>query len=148
MLVIRNFVFLTLLSILVMSCSKDEKSIVGDWIFMSFVSANCTDSEENGTINFTNGCFKESAGFFEVELCGTAVFTDKNYTITFVTSFLGENSSETETGTYTIDGDKITLTATNGDKTEGTVNGDRNSISVKSNDIDTGCDQTITLGKK
>lgn len=148
MLIFRNFLVLVLMTVLVVSCSKDEKTVVGNWNFSSVVSTNCTDSADNGTVNFTNGCFKESVFGFEIELCGTAVFTDKNYTFNSKTTIFGETENISETGTYTISGDKITFTATTGEKTEGTLNSDRNSLVINTKDDDTGCDQAITLIKK
>lgn len=140
------FLFLTI-SFLVVSCSKDEKTVEGNWKFTSIVSTNCTDSEDNGTLNFTNGCFTEDLFGFAIEVCGNLVMTDKNYTITSTTSFLGETDTETETGTYTIDGNNITLTSSAGEVVQGTVNGDRNRITIRDTDPDTGCDQEIIISK-
>jgi hypothetical protein len=147
MYILKNVFLLLSISLLVVSCSKDEKSVEGNWKFTSIVSTNCTDSEANGTLNFTNGCFSEELLGFEFELCANLVMTDKNYTITSTTTFLGETETETETGTYTIDGDNITLTSSSGEMIQGTVNSDRNRITIRDNDPDTGCDQEITIAK-
>ncbi len=148
MLILRNFLVLVLMTSLILSCSKDEKSVVGNWDFTSVVSTNCLDSDVNGTVNFTNGCFKESVLGFEIELCGTAVLTDKNYTFNSKTTIFGQVDNTSETGTYSISGDKITFTPTTGEKTEGTLNSDRNSLVINTKDDESGCDQVITLRKK
>lgn len=143
----RILVLLTLVSLLFASCSKDEMTVVGNWNFSQIVSTNCEDADENGSLNLTDGCGTSEVFGIPVEVCGNAVFTDSNYTITLETSLLGQDDTEVETGTYSIDGDKITFTSSDGEVSEGTINGDRNNLVLTDEDEESGCITTITMTK-
>ncbi len=146
----RILVLLTLVSLLFASCSKDEMTVVGNWEFTQIETTNCTETSENGSLNLTDGCGTIDLVIFEVEVCGDAVFTDSNYTISNNTTVVGEETeSDVDTGTYSIDGDKITFTSSvDSELTEGTINGDRNNMVISWEDEDSGCVTTITLAKK
>ena len=66
---LKNFFILTLFLFLIVSCSKDEKTVVGNWDFAMLVNTNCNNSSNNQSGTFTNGCFKQDFIFFQVELC-------------------------------------------------------------------------------
>lgn len=131
------------------SCSKDEEmTVVGNWDFTTIETTSCNDPDENGNLALTNGCATVDLLIFQIEICGNAVFTDTNYTITLETTVDEETETEVNAGTYSISGDKITFTNTDGEVAEGTVNGDRNSLVVSLEDEEFGCIQTITMVKK
>jgi hypothetical protein len=137
------FAFVLLFS----SCSKDKDNISGNWDATSLVATQCDDPEDNQNLSFTDGCFSESLFGLEIKVCLTARFTDETFTITSIYSFAGESETETQSGTYTISGDKITLKSSDGESTEGTLNKKRDEMTITDMDDD-GCITTIKLKKK
>lgn len=146
-----NFLKLfTIFSLLIVfsACSKDEKSVIGNWEPVKLVVSNCDDPEDNSNLNLVNGCFTEEAPGFEVNICITLTLTDKDFTFLTVTKFLGESETETFTGTYKISGNDITFKGIDGSIVKGTTNSSKTELTVVDEDDEDGCVSTISFKKK
>ncbi|OEK04714.1 lipocalin-like domain-containing protein [Roseivirga misakiensis] len=140
---------------LVLSCDPDDVNpadeIIGTWDVTNLSSVNCTDPDDN-TANLIT-CVNE----FGFEICGSATLVidaDGNFTTNFVTVItdLATNQSQTETesetSTYSIDGNKITI-CFDGDCETAiyTINGTTLTLSNDGPSSD-GCESTISGTKR
>jgi hypothetical protein len=138
-----------LATLILFSCKKDDSTgVIGNWEATSIAIESCTDPSDNGTTNFTNGCFSESLlGQVLFESCITAVFTATTYTITTTIKALGIEDTDVDTGTYTINGSTIRL-CKGSDCVDATLNGNQTQLTFSDTDPDDGCKTTTTLRKK
>lgn len=132
------------------SCGKDDNGneLNGNYKISSITIANCTDPDENLDLQFDeNGCIMEQG--FEVCVVGDWIFNSGDYTLSLDVTFGGSSLGEamTETGTYTIDGSKITLCSGGTDCQEASIAFDGDTITVSGFMDDDGCDQTIVAKK-
>ena len=144
-----RFAVAALATLILFSCKKDDASgVVGTWEVASIKIESCTDPSENGTTNFSNGCFSETLlGEVLFESCITAVFTATNYTITTKIKALGVEDTDVETGTYTINGSTIRL-CKGSDCVDATLNGNQTEMTISDTDPADGCKTTTTFKKK
>lgn len=90
----QGLVILSILFLITIGCSKDEEtppSIVGEWVWFSSTYENCSTPDETDP----NGCADAE--------CDTYIFTAEGIVIN---DYYGDLSS----GTYAINGNKLTLT--------------------------------------
>ena len=136
---------LALIGCAIGSCSGEDGEITGTYNLTKISSANCDDPLENLTFDFASdgGC----TDFGGIEICGQGTITI-NEDMTFVVSLTlttdGDSISETINGSYTDNGDSITI-CDGGECGTGTFSGDR--IMLTFPDKDTGCDLSYQ-GKK
>lgn len=138
---------LLFVSVFIFSCKKDDPKdlILGEWKASKIVTSGCTDPTDNQNLTFTNGCYTET--LLGIELCLTLNFkNDGTYITTTKSTFLGTPSTETETGTYTIDGSNIKL-CTGGSCDNASFTVSDKSLNIKGKDTDSGCNNDLTLIK-
>ena len=135
--------------LLVISCGKDDEDlIVGEWKVASLTATNCFDSEDNMALVFSNGCLKQSVEGFDFEICMKLTFTsDGRYTFETKTSFFGETETETESGTYSIDGNILRMCDGFGDCDEGEFSVTSSSLTFKSESSEDGCKTELRFVK-
>ncbi|MFY0592078.1 lipocalin family protein [Roseivirga sp.] len=98
------------------SCDPDDTNpideLVGTWDVTNITTVNCTDPDDNEPNLIT--CFTE----FGFEICGSATLVidaDGNLTTNFVSTItelstnLSQTETESETSTFTVDGNRITI---------------------------------------
>lgn len=146
----KTFRFLTLifLSVLVISCKKDEPKdlILGDWKGSKIVNTGCNNPENNQNLTMTDGCYTEAT--LGLQLCLSISFkNDGSYIVTTKTVLLGTPTTETETGTYTINGGKLKLCPSGSACEEGDFSVSDKTLILKSKDSDTGCNSEATFVK-
>lgn len=95
---------------LLLSCGDDDDSIAGTYRLTSFSTTNCDDPEENINFDFSadDGC----TSLLGVSVCGDGTITlteSGGFSFTLNITTLGQTFSETGSGTYTIDGNMITI---------------------------------------
>ncbi len=132
---------------LLASCGDDSGEISGTYEIISISSSQCDDTDLNFSYNLENdNCIMES-GF---EICVDGTFTlasNGSFTGSFTVMALGFSETDTFTGTYTVDGNNITICDDTGDCETGTVNSSGDRITLRFPEDEDGCIVTIT-GKK
>ncbi len=134
--------------LLVSACKKDDPKdlIIGSWQAKTLVSKSCTNASDNQSLTFSSGCYEE--GFIGVQICINATFfANGKYDFIFKTTILGTTETDTEQGTYTINGNELTLCPLGGDCEDSQFTISENAISLISVDPDTGCDTELTMTK-
>ncbi len=144
-----NRLFLFLLVILsVPACKKDDPKdlIIGSWQAKTLVTKSCTNASDNQALTFSSGCYEE--GFIGVKICINATFlANGKYDFIFKTTIFGTTETDTEQGTYSINGNELTLCPLGGDCEDSQFIISENAISLISVDPDTGCDTELTMIK-
>jgi len=108
----KNHLVFFLLMTLILSCSNDEDiSIVGDFKLTSLGQSNCPNSLENFELDFSNS---NCTTIVNLEFCETGVFIfspegDFSSTIMVEATDLGEIFELNATGTYTTNGNIVTI---------------------------------------
>ncbi|MEM6320244.1 MAG: lipocalin family protein [Bacteroidota bacterium] len=147
-----NFLVVSLLAVVVFlsSCGKDDNTnqLSGTYKITSLTSENCNDPDDNINFQFDDdGCFTEQ----NIEICidGTWVFNDGNYTVTFAIEADGFSigGSESDSGTYTIEGSRATLCPMGEDCGTATIRFDGDTFTISDIDDDDGCDVTMVATK-
>jgi hypothetical protein len=155
-----KFPLLLLLAALVLpfsSCNNDDEddggggaspSVEGMWQISYLSNTNCTDEYDNIVLDLTDApCFD----FFGVESCFDIEMNFKAdgsfvQTTTTEATFMGQTTTDTETeeGTYSINGSTITLCDSDGDCDDGefTISGNNITITTQANETD-GCDSEL-----
>jgi len=136
----KNLLGLFLFALLLTSCGKSlADDVIGTWNAKSTVNTNCTDPSDNGSFTFDDmGC----TSFFGIETCLSFEITEAGGFNTITTATNGTDSNtETEPGTYVLDGDNVTITV-DGVVSTGTVSIDGDLMTIVGNDGE--CDFTIT----
>lgn len=134
--------FILLIALVFTSCGKDfSEDILGVWIPVMSVAADCDDPELNGILNYdANGCT-------EVEMaivCQSLEFTENgNLVLSSTITIDGEVINNENTATYTLDGDRITTVENNNSMT-GKISIDGNSMDL----VQTGMGCEITTNFK
>ncbi|MEZ4907742.1 MAG: lipocalin family protein [Saprospiraceae bacterium] len=147
----KQIKILSLLAIIALfiSCNKDsnsEASLVGTWLPVSSTSENCSDSTDDQDITYTDGCYSEPILGFSI--CESITFnSDNTYESTSTISFLGQQSSETENGTYTVSDGTLTICDENGDCSSGDFTISGSTLTFYYVDSDTGCENTTVFKK-
>lgn len=104
-------IFCAAMAMTLTSCKKDaEDLIIGDW---ELVNAEVTSSVSGLTGEYAE--YNQDTTMVEAPEAGesqTMTFK-KDGTVNVVSIYLDESENENENGTYSIDGDKITLTFDN-----------------------------------
>lgn len=104
-------IFCAAMAMTLTSCKKDaEDLIIGDW---ELVNAEVTSSVSGLTGEYAE--YNQDTSMVEAPQAGesqTMTFK-KDGTVNVVSIYLDESENENENGTYSIDGDKITLTFDN-----------------------------------
>jgi len=143
-----NLMYFTLaLALLFAACKKEEEStgVVGVWEISAFSNSNCDDPDDNGSIPITDGCI--DLGLFSS--CTELEFkSDDTYEVRTTTTFLGETETETESGTYTLSGNTITATLSDGSTSTYSYNADGPTITSTYEDEFDGCTVQETYRKK
>ena len=125
----------------------DESSIVGAWEITQFTTTGCDNSDDNISLDFSDGnCFEED-GF---ELCVEIEFefkADGTMKVKMTSVIFGTQTTETENYNYNVSGNSITVCENNNEcSTETfTLNGD--TLTFKFSDVD-GCTVTLTAKRK
>lgn len=143
----KNLLFFALISALLFtSCGGDEDSVVGNWVAVSTESISCDDpilniassdfSSEPCTSNSPDGCIYASYTFTETMLTTVISF-----------SFFNVVESEMDSGTYTIDGDQLTV-CLDGECDPATYSIDGNTMTIVATDPDDGCVTTLVLNRQ
>jgi len=143
----KNLLFFALLSALLFtSCGGDGDSVTGTWIAVSTESTSCDDPDDNQdsadfssepcTANSPDGCIYASYTFTETTLTTAISF-----------SIFGVLDSETDSGTYTIDGDQITV-CLDGECDPATFSIDGDTLTIVATDPDDGCVSTLVLNRQ
>jgi hypothetical protein len=104
----KNLLFLFGLVLFLASCGSNlEDDIVGDYAMSSIQYADCDDPSDNESLAWdADGCQVESGDTY----CLSINFTDAG-TVTLVNTETedGVTSTDSSSGTYSLDGDNITL---------------------------------------
>jgi hypothetical protein len=136
------------LVLFVSACSTDKDVLSGTWEAVSSRDFNCLDPEDNQNISFTDGCFTGMEDGETISVCVTGRFTDETYIITTTFDLFGTTFSETDSGTYSITGDIVTLTSDDGSMfLSGLVNSNRNEMTLTGTD-DEECDTEVVMRKR
>lgn len=145
--------FLFILSVFALpfaACSDDDgdgggDGIEGRWQATLIENSNCNDPEDEVVLDLsTDNCLD----FLGTEVCFDIVYEFKGdgtyeFTTTTETTFMGQTSTETdvEMGTYTTDGNSITICDPDDDCSMGTFSISGNTLTLTyQDDPDTGCD--------
>lgn len=134
-------------TLLFAACKKDDDSsdVVGVWEISSASNSGCNDPDDNGTLPITDGCI--DLGLFSS--CTDLEFkSDDSYEVRTSTTVLGATEVETESGTYTLEGNTITATHEDGTTSTYTYNSDGPTISSSYEDEFDGCTVQQTFRKK
>ena len=139
---------LAILSLFLFSCgSDDEDSIVGNWVVESINSTNCDDPEDNISATFTDGefCLIDGGESFCFGIT-LNISEGGNMTFTITSTFLGQSTTETDTYTYTTNGDEITVCITDSECSVSNYQLDGNVLSFAFIDED-GCNVSMSLSR-
>lgn len=138
------------IGLLFTSCGKDEDTndLSGSYKITSLKVENCTDPEENISFEFDDdGCFIEQS----LQICvdGDWVFTNGNYTLSLNLTFDGNAIADPQntSGTYELDGSKITLCDGGTDCEEASIRFNGDEITIFGITDDDGCEQTLVAKK-
>ena len=138
----KNLLLFTLLGALLLTSCGGDDSISGTWVVTSLSSTSCDDPEENQSSSAfsTTACTATS-----IDECLYISYTFTETTLATVTSFAfqGMVSTETDSGTYTTDGDQITICDA-GDCDTATYTIDGDTMTITGTDPDDGCVTRIT----
>ena len=127
-------------------CGKDspEEELVGVWKASKLVSTGCTDTNENQNLTFTNGCYIESA--VQLELCLTFEFkSDNTYVLTTSSKIFGSTDTDVETGTFSVVDGKLRTCVSGSDCEDGAYSLDGNTLTLSASDPDTKCSTVLTM---
>ncbi len=160
---LNNFRFLLVLSLFALpftSCSSDDdsdddnnnnnsSSIVGNWNVTRIITANCDDPSDDSDLNLAD---EPCIEFFGIEVCTEIEMTftsggDLSFTSMVTTTGYG-TETDTEEGTYSVDGNNITICDEDGDCDTGTYSISGNTLNLSYSDPSDGCDSDITANKK
>jgi len=137
---ILNSLAVLLMALMIISCGDKEISedIMDTWIVESDVYTNCDNEAENETLTYSSSaCEVTNEGCEFI----TVTFAAGTYTTVYTAVDGGELETDTDSGTYTVVGDSLTLAGT----TFGvSIDGDEMIISGTS----FGCDVTNTLSRQ
>ena len=126
-----------LLSLLFTSCGDDDgDSIAGTYRLVTFTQTNCDDPQENFSLDLSadDGC----TTLLGEEICGDGTMTlseNGGFSFSLTLSAAGQSFSSSGSGTYTVDGNEITIC--DGDDCETStfaLGSDRITISVSEED--------------
>ncbi len=107
----KLFYLLFLFSLsLVFSCGSDDDSIEGTYKIISFMTAGCDDPEENFNFDFSanDGC----STVLGQEVCGDGTMTlsaSGTFVFEITVTVIGQSFTQSGNGSYTIDGNTITI---------------------------------------
>lgn len=92
------------------SCGSDDESVDGTYKMLSFTTTNCADPDENISFDFSanDGCVTIAG----VEVCGQGTLTlntDNTFSYSFTLSGAGLSETSNGSGTYSVDGNQITI---------------------------------------
>jgi hypothetical protein len=132
----KIFVAAILAPLLLVSCKdSDDFSIIGTWVVTHLELKNCDDSDDNASIPAL--CTSTD--------CLTITFTkDKTFTLTIKSS----GDVQSSDGTYSQNGNTITLCATGGTCDENQLSHSGSTMTLSAADDTTGCDVSISLRKQ
>lgn len=139
--------FALALALLFAACKKDEASsdIEGNWEVTSINNSNCDDASSNGDLPVVDGC----VDLFVFSICIELEFkSNDTFEYRYTTTIIGSTEVDTETGTYTIDGNEISATGEDGTSFEFTYNSDGPTLTGNYRDEEEGCDIRHTYKKK
>ncbi len=138
-----------LVLLLLISCKKDEdttptpsSNLTGTWKVNYVATSNCTNPEDNAIIDLANGDCIDELG---IEVCFTINYVfnaDGGFTYTFESNFLGQTMTDSSTGTWSTDGNILTICETGSSECDDapfTISGNQLTISITDNPDD-GCD--------
>ncbi len=139
---------LMILSLFLSSCgSDDEDSIVGNWVIDTLNSTDCDDPEDNIAAAFTDGefCIEDGGESF---CFGITINIAEGGNITFTTTsiLLGQTTTETDTYTYTTEGNEITICISDSECSVSNYQLDGNNLSFAFIDED-GCNVSIAMSR-
>lgn len=132
-------------STLFISCGGDD-DIEGTWAVQSVSSTDCADPLDNFSESgySLTPCTETSA-----DGCASFIltFAATTYTTSTIATFNGGVFSEDGSGTYTIDGDRLTLCEDGTDCDGGTFSLDGNTMTLVSDPDEDGCVTTLVATK-
>lgn len=139
------YLFLVLSTCLLVSCG-DSDSLVGTWVVSANSFTSCDDPDDNET--FT-GFSAEPCTAQSADGCGYTAFTFTDTAISTVSNFTiaGMVQSDAESGTYTIEGDQITV-CIGGECDPATFSIDGDVMTLVITDPSDGCVNTISANKQ
>ena len=106
--ILYMFLLCTLFSFF--SCSSDDDDITGTYKITSFSSVGCSDPIDNFSFDFSanDGCTM----FLGEEVCGDGTLTlsaDNSFSFTLTVTAAGQSFTQNGSGSYSIDGNTITI---------------------------------------
>jgi len=115
-----------LTSVLMSSCTKDEKnnvlkSLVGDWNASSIEVSGCTDENDNEQITCNIYCFElsfnddGSYSILDSRETGNTITTEGTFTVTDSDIIFCETNGDCSRRTYSLDKNNLTLTYSDDD---------------------------------
>jgi hypothetical protein len=141
----KNLLFFALLgALLFSSCGGDDDDLVGNWVGVSADFVDCDDPNENSSVTLsTEECTAADDGCFYVEF----IFTETIVTANSQISFFGVFETDSESGSYTRNGDEIEV-CFDGDcqSSQFSIDGDILTI-ITDEDLD-GCMSTNVFRRK
>lgn len=143
-----NLFYLSLaFTLLFAACKKEDDStdVVGIWEISTSSNSNCNDPDDNGTLPISDGCID----LVVFSSCTDLEFkSDDSFEIRTSTTVLGAVDEDTESGTYSLEGNTITATFEDGTSRTFTYNADGPSISSSYEDDIDGCTVQQSFRKK
>ena len=122
------------------SCSDDNPdTIEGLWNFTNIQSSNCTDSYDNGEIDLSGGCID----LILAEICSATIDfrSDGTFEVSVETTTLGIPTTDSDTGTYTVSGNNLTMCDSSGNNCDtGTFILSGSQLTGNYTDPNSGCD--------
>ena len=144
---VRQYLFCVAICSVIFACgSDDEDTVTGTWYATLLESTNCTDPFDNINLSdlSTDACTETSAdGCVHYEY----VFTETTFTYSATATELGQVISFSGAGTYTFDGNSITL-CEDGDCDTANITLDGNTAEITGNSPDDGCENRLVLMRK
>jgi hypothetical protein len=141
-----RLLLMVLTTLLIISCKKDDPKdlIIGSWQASALTTTSCTNPEDNQNLTFTAGCFTENS--FGVKICINTTFSPNGtYEFIFKTTVFGSTETDIDQGTYSINGNTLTLCPDGSNCEENKFTITENTITLSSVDTDTGCDSKLSL---
>lgn len=145
----KKFGFLVFLSLGLMffGCGDDAGDVSGTYDIIFLSTSQCDDPDLNGSYDLeSDNCVMESG----IELCIEGTFTlasNGSFNGSFTITTLGFTISEAFTGTYTVDGNNITICDETDDCETGMIDSNGSEITLRFPEDEDNCILVVT-GKK
>ena len=143
------FLLSLVISLIAFSCGGDDEdeTIAGTYKITGFSSANCDDPELNFSFDFTDGCDM----LLGQEVCGDGTISlteGGTFSVSVTVTALGFSETTTASGSYTVDGNTITICEDGGDCETATFNLGSGKITLMIPDPEDNCVITVSGEKQ